>query len=257
MKDFNKIFGKGKHPSQKDIRTYLKKDAPADKLHDIEKSISESPLYSDAVEGFESFGEDVLKEVPSFDEFRSRVSNQAMPQSKVRSIAPYINRVAAMFLGVAIIVGISMYWNETSNERTFADHFRMYEDPKMFALRDGTDEGKTDPSLQKAMKYYLEKDYKKAIVFLDAYQAKNNDDLSAKFYLGVSLLHDNNARKAIPYLSVVSATDSDYQDASKWYLALSRLKIKDEDGAKAVLDDIINNGTTFYQEKARSLRHSL
>ncbi len=248
------IFCKSTRLTKNDIRKYLDRDTTNKERHEIEKIMSSSSLNEDAMEGFEEFGIDELDKIPSFNKFKSKVE---FPSSshKIHSISPYINRIAAAMIGVVTMMGSYMYWNDSAPERTFAEQFQGYDDPKMFELRDGNSEDGTaiNTVLQQGTSHYLDEDYSEAIVYFETYLEENIGEPQATFYLGVSHLQTKNPKKAIEYLSVVAGLDSEYNDSAKWFLALAQIKMREEESAKETLRDLEKNGPPFYARKAKTL----
>ncbi len=257
MKKLSDIFGKKNKLTQKDIHEYLDSNTGDSRMREIENIMSESPLNNDAMEGFQKFGKEALDDVPDFDSFRKRKLSQE-PSARIKRISPMINRVAAMLIGVVIVAAGYMYWNENSSERTFAEFFENYNDPEMFALRDGNmpDGTKPDEALQKGTAYYLDQEYSKAIIYFDTFLKANPGNLQASFYLGMSYLQNNNHKKAKEYLSLVAGQESEHQDASKWFLALAQIKGKEKEEARKTLMDVAQNGKSFYADKAKKMLDS-
>ncbi len=256
MWNLKNIFGNRNNLSKKDIKSYLNDELTDQQKQEVEEIANASPLNSDALDGFEQAGAKSINGVPSFDDFlKDRKIDSTT--SSVRKISPFINKIAAVLIGVVSVSALFLYWNENKSERTFAEEFETYEDPKMFALRDGTSNQNTNATLQKATTYYLEEDYKNAIVYFETFQKENKEDIQSSFYLGVSHLQEKNTKKAIPYLSIVAGQDSEYKDAAQWFLALAHVKMKNEIEAKMILEKIQKNASSFYSEKAKELLERL
>lgn len=250
MFKWQKIFGKEKNITKKEMNDYLDNALNNHEKNAIEKKANHSVFNREALEGFEENNVDLLNDVPSFNDFKERISKKDthLPKNSYRSL---INKIAALLIILITIAAIYLYWNENKSERIFADNFEGYNNPKMYALRDAND-GQISATLQKATTFYLEKDFSNAVLYFEAYLKNNQSDLQGQFYLGMSYLQNKNATKAIEYLSLVAGQESEFKEDATWHLALSYLKNKDVDSAKEVLTDISKINST-YSNKAKEL----
>lgn len=94
--------------------------------------------------------------------------------------------------------------------------------------------------LEKALMHYELGEYSPAITdFLEAIK-QNPDDRTARFYLGISYLMIDESQLAEPQLSVIAGNEnSEFYEASIWYLSLAYLDDKNAEQAKALLNELI------------------
>ncbi len=258
MSILNKIFGKKTQSSKQDFKDYLEGDLDGRRLREFEHNLSEDGFESDALDGFRELGMDGLERLPSTDEFVSRLEERRKA-AKIRRTAPWVNRIAAMVLGVMFVSAVYMYWNENSSERLFADYFDDYADPQLYAMRSGgTDSQEWNPVLKEAYDFYLEDDFEKAIFLFDSYSQENPMDDRTQFYLGLSYLKMDDAEKALPYLeSVTVMQKSTFLNHAKWYQALSYLKIREKEKAIPILEHLQTIGDAYYDKKAKEILNHL
>lgn len=243
------IFGKEDNPTDKEIRDYLDGNSDKRKTRKMESAISQNPLLSDAMDGFKKFGAAEMDAVPDFDTFYQEKG----PKGGHSNIRQYINWFIAGLLMLFLMAALYVYWSDSVTERVFADNFAEFKDPSISQSRSGENGEIWSPTKEKALTYLQAGDYQKSILYWEKSLEGNVTDIQSKFYLGVAHLNDGNPGKAIEYLSAIAGENSNYEDDSKWYLALAQIKIRDKDGARETLEDLQKTGNGFYMEQVGSI----
>jgi len=130
--------------------------------------------------------------------------------------------IAASFITIALIL-FSGWWliNQPSeNEKLFAVFFTP--DPGLITPMSATD----NYVFYDAMVDYKQKNYKTAIDKWETLLQNSPSNDTLNYFLGVSRLADNEAKKAIPYLKkTITDSESVFKNDAYFYLGLAYLKI--------------------------------
>ena len=141
---------------------------------------------------------------------------------------------------------------QTESPSLFEESFQPY--PDRVNLRS---EGvPVDSLLQDAMLAYDVENYPAAILYFRQILKQNPQHPHAGFYLGISLLANEQADEAVATLQEISP-ESPYSEATQWYLALAHLAAQDEASAKAQLERIQQDANNSYAERAGALLKDL
>lgn len=178
-------------------------------------------------------------------------------KSKVKPLMsrPYIYAIAA---AIAIIIGIfgvlqlSTETSKTGNSGIFAQYFKPYQNE--YITR--SDEVRVN-NLYFALQAYENHDYAKAIVLFNKVIEADKSQHMAYFYKGVSCIEMGNYNGAIESLNVILNNENNpYYAQSKWYLALTYLKLNNPAIAKQHLDWLALNDR-YYGTKAKEILKKL
>ena len=105
--------------------------------------------------------------------------------------------------------------------------------------------------IQQAYLEYQERNYDEAIkLFEEVRKVDTEKDVKLIFYLGNAYLANNNPEKAIETFNEIIDYNHDYLSKTKWYLGLAFLKNGDLNKAQDVFEDMKENVTDSYKEKA-------
>lgn len=150
----------------------------------------------------------------------------------------YAAGIAASFLFVAVMWQLVGSFSKTSSE--LADEFlqtNRFESP---SVRMGTNED--TKNWEEAKNAYRDAQFEKAIAALEAIPHPSNEQL---FYLGLSNLYQDspNYEKAAYYFrSNLERRESNFKDESRWFLALSLIKMNEKAEAKVLLEQLNKKG---------------
>jgi hypothetical protein len=128
---------------------------------------------------------------------------------------------------VAILVGLFVFQNINPS-------FDDYNNPELATF---VKRGDVNENLKLAQDAFNAKNYKAAIPYFEAI-LKANKSPEIQYFYAVSLLEENQFQKAETNLSELKTGTSLYKNKATWYLALSKLKQKDYDSCKAILQTI-------------------
>lgn len=172
----------------------------------------------------------------------------------------FITRIAAGILLPLLSISTWLYWNDTVNQRLYANYFESYpilgEETRGIESYDNISLPKT---LGTALKEYQAKNYQASIPYFKAYFKNQPQNNKALFLYSLANLEVNNVAVAIPNLEKVRLQKEDielFEDAT-WYLALAQVKHKKNKIAIGLLDELIDSESTFYKQKATTLKNQL
>lgn len=186
--------------------------------------------YKDIFNGFDALHVEYFQS--NLENLEAKYSNNkvvSLNQSCTRSIRPWYSAAAAVVILVCATVG---YYALTPT--VFEQNFYASESIGVHieSIR-GEGELSSIGQLKKdAYSAYQAKDYATSIKLLKDYLDKDSQaktDMQAHIVLGVSLLAEDKAVEALPYLKLVSEhrTTSYYQEA-EWMWILAKLKLEQE-----------------------------
>lgn len=252
MNLFHKIFGHKANISKQDLQDYLQHKASLETQRRVEAKMTDSPLLADAMDGFMEQGSQNLSEVPDFREFQSR-----RKLGKVRRMAPYINRVAALLLGAMAVSGLYYYWEETTTDRMYAAYFDEFQDPSVSGMRSGESEEQWHPAKAEAVWHYGAGDYESSIIYWEKYQDAFPDSLQAPMFIGYCHLKLGRSQQAISHLEPLTNINNPYKEEAQWYLALAYLHQRKTDLARPILENLQDKAHDYYASKAQKILERL
>ena len=140
-------------------------------------------------------------------------------------------------------------WNKKSNEELFATYYEPY--PNVAFPQKGS--GEIANQFRLAKEKYDARDYRLTYEYLANMLSLEPDNRAIQFYMGVALIADNKAAKAIdPLLQVIEDKSSEFKEPAEWYLGLALLKTNQKDKTQYVLR-IISSREGSYRDKAKEL----
>ena len=162
------------------------------------------------------------------------------PIKKIQS--PYV-RIFQYVAAACILLFLGIVWyDSTSNNRLYSEYYN----PET-AFRGNTIEGCPD---ENTLNLYYKKEYNN---FLNATE-KSPQTLCTNYYKGLCLLELSEIEKAKCLFSTGINSDDIYiKQSSEWYLALSLIKLGEEQKAIEMLQKIINIKGHQYEVVAKNL----
>ena len=253
------IFNTHHHLSEDDLDAYIGKKAPPDLQHKVEKAMLNSPLYSDAVDGYEEMGISNLPAFESFSEFKKKLPLNE--EAKVLGLLPRIQMIRAAIAVAAIFsLVIAGYFlsdqQNVSPQELFADYYTHYENDISLARRGDTEN--MHPDFKNALGNYALKNYEAAIADFDqALQAEPDND-AAHYFSGLAYLETNKLDEAISHLTIVknSSGMKGYGQKAYWYSILATIKKGEVVEAQGMLEKYLDEAG-YNIERAKNLREDL
>ncbi len=211
------------------FENYLSNELSDEEKTNFEKQLSGDPELASAFEIFKELNQHLEnkfgneQELKAFKKNLKSISKEHFKSKKpkVVGLKPWQYAIAA---SVAILVGVFVFQNINPS-------FEDYNNPEMATF---TERGDVNESLKLAQDAFNMKNYKAAIPHFETV-LKENKSPEIQYFYAVSLLEDNQFQKAETNLSELKSGTSIYKNKATWYLALSKLKLKDYDSCKAIL----------------------
>ncbi|WP_406844991.1 tetratricopeptide repeat protein [Flavobacterium soyae] len=228
---------------------YLQGELKIEAKNDFEKQLLEDPEFASQFETFKNiqfqlnnkFGFE--QERQAFKDNLSQIAEKHFDNKpKVIGLKPWYLAVAA---SVAVLFGL-FFFNYNQNP-VYGD----YNNPEHASF---TERSTADETLKQAEKAYNHKTYNKAIPLFETILQKNKT-AEIQFFYGVSLLEESHYIKAEAVFNELKAGNSAYKEKAVWYLALSKLKQKDYEGCKKILETISEDYEGY--DQVEELLHQL
>lgn len=106
-----------------------------------------------------------------------------------------------------------------------------------------------------AIALHNRKNFEAAFSIMDSLAQKNPKNIEYQYYAGTFAYDNKLYHKAISYLEPISKDNkNNYQEASKWFLALSYKAIGKNEKAKSLLKDIASKNNNYQQMAADTLK---
>lgn len=115
--------------------------------------------------------------------------------------------------------------------------------------------GENEELLPKAEKAFNEKDYEEALQYFDQILIKDISYKEIQLYKSIALIETNRYDEADELLTVLSTGTSVFKYDAMWYLALSKLKQKEYQECKVILQRIPEDAEVY--KKAQKLLRKL
>ncbi|WP_020532962.1 tetratricopeptide repeat protein [Flexithrix dorotheae] len=175
-------------------------------------------------------------------------------ETKVISIKPErSNRSwywAAASLTLAVAAFIGLYFNSQPN--LYEAH--LYQDPGLPILMSQSEKYE----LYDAMSYFSEGNYEMAVEKFRALEEASGSTDTITYYLGTSLLYQENTTEAFAYLSKIqNTTASSFKEKADWLLVLAYLKNEQPDQVKLGLKDILSDSKHAFYSQAQKLSQEI
>lgn len=240
-----------------EIENYVKKEMSANSRAAFEQRLqadtdlaSEVRFYEEVVQVAELQG--LFEEAEEELEAEQKSEAKVVSMKKTRQIKPARRFLAlAASLAVVVIAGIFL-WNamNSSNQDYFAQYYQPY--PNDIApITKGEDLPKT--TLAEALQAYERKNYGQARTLFSTLPTSD----TIQFYSSIIDLEEGNMSAAIDNLNTLNQSESTFQQAADWYLALAYLKNKETLNAKELLEKITANDRHLFKRRAEELLEAL
>lgn len=152
--------------------------------------------------------------------------------------------VLTLVVGTLLIFGLQ----DKNPQNLFASYYQP--DDAVMIVRSGSNP--EDIDLKEALLAYHEKNYDNAIELLD----KQENNILAKYYLGLSYLETDKISKAIStFKAIIDHNNNLFVEQAEWYLALCYVKNDQEEEAKIWFEKIANSESIFNDKAKRVLKN--
>jgi TolA-binding protein len=157
----------------------------------------------------------------------------------------------------AAIVGIFVITYFIFNQQKKDLFAQFFEAPELYLNVRGEESSKSEKNRITALNFYVEKKYNDAVAQLSNYTKDNPEDWEALFYLAVSKMEVKNFNSAISdFDRIIQQKGNAYQESAEWMVMLSHYKNGNKEQCDLYLNLIIDNKSHFYNEKAFKFKAS-
>jgi len=226
------------------IERYFDEDLSPAELSEYQELLETNEDFQKEVALFEK-AHHVIK-LKHISDMKDRVQSIRQKQTTTAKSSNFSGlKIAASILLLAV-VSIGFYAQQFDTDKLYQDAYTPAGDYI-------TNMDAEMSPLEQAMELYNKEEYEQAIDAFATIEGKDPQNQVAKFYLGQSLLHNEQNEQAIETLLEVSG---DYHPEALWYAALTQLKIGKEADARESLDHIIteNEDEAFVLKAERLLK---
>ncbi|MFH6986643.1 tol-pal system YbgF family protein [Flavobacterium collinsii] len=212
---------------------YLQEEMTAEERDSFEKQLSED---HELASEFETFKEVQLQLRNKFEHEEEREAFAAnltkVSEKHFNANKPKVVRMRPWYFAAAasIIILFGLFFFDYNQTPEFED----FNHPETASF---VERGDTDETLKQAEKAFNEGKYVLAIPFFEELLSENKTAEMQYFY-GISLLEEDHYKQAEAIFNELKSGTSAYKEKAKWYLALSKLKQKDYNGCREILQTI-------------------
>lgn len=227
-----------------------------DKLNSEDKIAFENSLISD--NSLKSEFDEYLAivegiNIHEYDKLKIRLAEIRTQHDKKINKIRYL-RISASIAAVIIILLIPsfiIYQNFTRHTRLYDKYY--IEDSGVPVVMGASNSS----GFASAMTEFKDKNYELALKKFNQLSVKNIENDTLSFYSGLCQLNLNNYGNAIETFGTINNTESDYYFASKYYLALALIKLKDYKNAVTYLTEAGKCNNCIYKDNSLKLIHEI
>ncbi|GAB5522247.1 MAG: hypothetical protein Roseis2KO_01190 [Roseivirga sp.] len=238
------------------IESYLQGELDAEKKNEVEQRLAHEPdfklLFEDTqlmIQGLSKLRhKHVLNRI---DELETGLSNPLESKKETRVVYWTVQRIAAVFIGLAVVAITSWYIvrgdGSISGPALYENYQRVYPNVVVPTTR-----GEDDLTLlTRTFRAYDQALYDSAAILFEELLLEDKREF-VRLYAGLTYIEIDENDRAQFLLTTIISEKGEYEIQATWYLALNYIKTEDYDNAKSLLMDLTSTSTT-YQEKAREL----
>ncbi|MGC9344167.1 MAG: hypothetical protein ACP5E3_15805 [Bacteroidales bacterium] len=225
----------------KDFRSDLQRDPELLEELDLHRTIEEGIKSRDELNFRKKLDE-------SYEKYKDKHESKGRFRNKKVILLRVLSPIAAILL-MALFFIIDR--SPVTKEDIFDEYYSVMDFD--FSSRSAvTDEN--DPNLAAGIRSFLEEDYQLSRVRLEEYVNADSENLvTASFFLGLSQLELGNYFEAVSnFKKVLEGEFSYYREHSKWYLALTYLKMDNLSEAEKIFTEF-SQEKSIYQSKSSSI----
>ena len=203
---------------------------------EFEKELETNPLLKEQLEMEQAIVGQIRDR--SFVGSQITTAKKEMQKGRIIRLMSYsVSSIAALFLVFFVVQGV---WQGQKYNKLYASNFTTYTNDLL--TTDGSFRGDIEiDSLQViTMLAYEKKDFTTAETgFNQILLAKDNPDI--RFYLAISQMENGKTEDALKTLKVLYVQPKEYRyyEQTRWYLALTNLKLHRKSEVKNYLDELV------------------
>jgi hypothetical protein len=205
-------------------------------LNSEEKELVKQLIATDSNFKKELEHQSSLKEVIAVEEdekFKAQLKDFE-PNQTVTFKRPMFKWLVAASVLILVVAGTLLYFQESSADPLFAQHFEPYANVIQPVGRSSTD----NDIKAKAFLAYENEAYKQAETYFTSLLNTTSDSY-VLFYLANTKLALDKANEAIPLLNSYMSVGDNLSSQAQWYLALAHIQADQKAQARQVLEKIV------------------
>ncbi len=241
--------------SEQEVQTYLDGNIDKELRLRVENHLLDCELCSDAMDGFQEMGFSSLQlELPeSF--FQTNDSQTLAPKPKVRMLTRTLLRVAAVVS--ILLVSYFTFFRAPSYDQLYNDFYTSYPlDIPLNSRTSNADLPAIDVNFESGLLSYSNGDFESSLSFFQSALQNEPGNSAILFFSGVACMESGKYEEAINFLVDAKEADSLYSAKAIWYLALTYLKLGNNEKAIQELDALLDMKSYHFAE-AKKLKSKL
>lgn len=238
------------------VADYLEDQMEAGERERVEKRLQEDEAFRSLFEDIKNLQTGLGKLehrqlLNRMDKLEATLDNPLERKAETKTIFWTFQRLAAAFIGLALVAFASWYGLKgngvVDGAELFGEYYQAY-DNVMVPITRGEE---SLSALEKAFEAYELKDYEKADGFFDSLlQTEQKPFVS--FYAGITAIEVGNGVKAEALLNSVIDVKGLFAERAQWYLALYHLK-NEEYNTTIILLEALKETESSYSARATEL----
>lgn len=236
------------------IDQYLSSKLEGEALTSFEQQLASDPVLRQEVEDRTAM-KTFLHNLEKTKAFKAKLEGiegkYFLPDGDVQGIAQPANKIPWFWLVLIglLLAAFFLYKNVKTVEAPISYPSMAMHEPLSLTQKSGEAEAQ---AILDFSTHYNAADYATALPLIDAYLANNSTDNEVLLAKGICELELDQVAAARKTFSSIATGGSIYRDLGTWYLALSYLKVGDQEKMKSYLRQIPSTATDLY-EKAQEL----
>lgn len=233
---------------------YLRGESPPEEVAEVKRMMAEDEAFSAEIR----FRQQTTVAIQQEEHRRLKgrlalLAGQSAPQrGQIRRNFSLLWYVAAAALVIAVAVSF-LFWpiaGSETHDDLFAAYFSPYPNVVMPVLREAT----VTDRYAEAYARYEQGDYEMAYTLFD--ELEGHGDAAIAFYKGICAMQLGKMAAAVEIFKDYQTTgDARFVQQSQWYQALAHLKLKDDNAAVDLLNELAKS-SGYKQEEAAALLSS-
>lgn len=238
------------------IESYLQGELDAERKSGVEQRLAEDAdfklLFEDTrvlIDGLARLQHKKL--LGRIDELESGLSNPLKSKKEVKSIFWTVQRMAATFIGLAVVAMASWYIirddGTMNGPALYAEYHQAY--PNVLVPTTRSEEELT--LIIKAFRAYDQQVYDSAEVLFTELLREDEREF-VRFYAALAYMEMDKSDQGIDMLKTIISEQGEFETQATWYLALNYIKKQEYDNARTLLEEL-GGASTTYQTRAQEL----
>jgi tetratricopeptide (TPR) repeat protein len=227
--------------SQNELNNFeaqLKIDEELQAVIELHKEVDMAISQSDVIELREQLGAIAEKH---------KEQENATPKRSIRRFA----WLAAASVAALLVVTVFLNQQPQNNSQLFQDNYTAWSGPDN--VRAASD--MQDAAISEAIELYKDENYQEALSKFNLILNDSPDNNMIRLYASISQIESGKLDEAENNLNVIiDSKDIFYTEHAQWYLALASISKGNMKNAKAILQNIISENTSYSEDASELLK---